>query len=113
MGNPHPMFEVMFDFIMSVSYILIVLTLLGFSTNAPIYLDTVHYYMKVYICLFLIWRFNPFMKVTLFTELDRKIIFSAGIFMLTATILNAYLIELQDKIIHFFQNEERKIMQML
>ena len=37
------------------------------------------------------WRFNPLREKPEFTELDRKIAFSAGLFILTTTALNQYL----------------------
>jgi hypothetical protein len=41
-----------------------------------------------------LWRFNPFQKIK-FNELDRHIAFSAGLVILTTTILNNYLIRLK------------------
>jgi hypothetical protein len=57
---------------------------LGISVNAPQYLDELQYYVKLYVSLFLIYRFNPFRRVK-FTGLDAKISFSAGIFLLATT----------------------------
>jgi hypothetical protein len=37
------------------------------------------------------WRFNPVRTHYEFTDLDRKIAFSAGAFILTTTALNQYL----------------------
>jgi hypothetical protein len=88
--------EKMFDIIIIVSYILIVISALGLSQTAPSYLDKLDTYLKIYVCLFLIWRFNPFRKNVLFNELDKKIAFSAGLFILTTTILNNYLIYIQN-----------------
>jgi hypothetical protein len=55
------------------------------------------YYMRIYICLFLIWRFNPFSKHR-FDELDKKIVFMAGMIILSTTALNQYLIMFKTKI---------------
>ena len=38
------------------------------------------------------WRFHPFRTNYEFTDLDRKIAFSAGLFILTTTALNEYLL---------------------
>jgi hypothetical protein len=46
----------------------------------------------------LIWRFNPFRTYYEFTDLDRKIAFSSGLFILTTTTLNKYLLFFEDKI---------------
>jgi len=59
--------------------------------EAPVYLSNLDYYVRIYICLFLIWRFNPLRTKYEFTDLDRKIAFSAGVFILTTTALNQYL----------------------
>jgi hypothetical protein len=40
--------------------------------------------VKIYVALFLIWRFNPYRHVK-FTSLDKKIAFNAGLFVLFAT----------------------------
>ena len=63
----------MFDLIMFITYLLIFISAIGFSESAPKYLNNLDYYIRVYICLFLIWRFNPLRKTYEFTDLDRKI----------------------------------------
>jgi len=87
-----------FSIFIYISYILIIVSALGFSERAPEYLDYLDYYVRIYICLFLIWRFNPLRSKYEFTDLDRKIAFSAGVFILTTTYLNQYLIYLKSKI---------------
>ena len=48
--------------------------------------------MQIYVGLFLIYRFNPFSNQPKgFCELDRKIAYTAGIFVITTTSLAAYL----------------------
>lgn len=81
-----------------ISYILIFASFFGLSNSAPEYLATLDYYIRVYTCLFLIWRFNPFRTLDKFTELDRKITFSAGLFILTTTALNNYVVYVNDKV---------------
>ena len=78
--------------------------LLGLSANAPQYLDDLQYYVKMYVSLFLIVRFNPFTRVR-FNELDGKIAFSAGVFLLTTTAINSFLEMYLDKLkgfLHMF-----------
>jgi hypothetical protein len=83
-----------FDIIIYLTWILYISIVLGLSANAPEYLDTLQSCVKLYVSLFLIIRFNPFRRVK-FTNLDAKIAFSAGIFLLGTTaidsILNNYL----------------------
>ena len=81
-----------------ISYFLIIIAALGFSQLAPKYLNDMDYYVKMYVCIFLIIRFNPFRKIE-FTELDRKIAFSAGLFILTTTAIAQYF----DKIINKYK----------
>jgi hypothetical protein len=90
--------ERMFDIIIYITYILIILSALGLSQTAPQYLKYLDYYVRIYICLFLMWRFNPLRSSYEFTELDRKIAFSAGAFILTTTALNQYLEYAKNKV---------------
>jgi len=88
----------LFDIIIYISYFLIIISALGLSQTAPQYLQSLDYYVRIYICLFLMWRFNPLRTHYEFTELDRKIAFSAGVFILTTTALNEYFLYFKDKI---------------
>ena len=90
-----------YDMIMYLTWILYLSIALGLSANAPQYLDDLHSFVKIYISLFLIYRFNPFRRVK-FTGLDAKIAFSAGLFLLGTTaidsILTNYLTDLKQYI---------------
>lgn len=79
-----------YDIVVYVTWALYIAIALGLSANAPQYLDDLQYYVKMYVSLFLIYRFNPFRRVK-FTGLDAKIAFSAGIFLLTTTAINTIL----------------------
>jgi hypothetical protein len=80
-----------FNIFIITSYLLYSLFAFGLFTSAPQYLERLDYYVKIYISLFLLWRFNPFKKIE-FTELDRKISFSAGIFLFTTSAVNQILV---------------------
>ena len=80
----HKVQEHIFDFTFVIIYILYFLIALGLSATAPKYLSFLDYYVKIYVSLFLIWRFNPFRDVK-FTSLDKKIAYNAGLFILFAT----------------------------
>ena len=80
----HKFQEHIFDFTFLIIYILYFAIALGLSATAPKYLSFLDYYVKIYVSLFLIWRFNPFRHVK-FTSFDKKIVFNAGIFVLFAT----------------------------
>jgi len=81
-------------------YVFAFLSALGVYPNAHKYVEVMDYYMRIYICLFLIWRFNPF-STHKFDELDKKIAFIAGVIILTTTALNQYLTELRSFLIGF------------
>ena len=90
-SNLHEAQSRFFNLFIYTSYALLFISALGISQTAPKYLDYMEYYVRIYICLFLMWRFNPLREKVEFTELDRKIAFSAGLFILTTTALNQYL----------------------
>ena len=90
--------ERIFDIAIYISYALIILSYLGLSKYNPAFLNDINNYLRIYICLFLLWRFNPFRQLVPFTNFDRKIAFSAGLFILTTTILNNYLAALKNNI---------------
>ncbi len=79
-----------FDIVIYITYILYIFIALGLSANAPQYLDTLQHYIKIYISLFLMYRFIPFRRVK-FTELDAKIAFNAGWFLFVTTVVNSVL----------------------
>lgn len=80
----HKVQEYIFDFTFLIIYFLYFIIALGLSATAPKYLSFLDYYVKIYVSLFLIWRFNPFRRIK-FTSLDIKIAFNAGIIVLFAT----------------------------
>jgi hypothetical protein len=78
-------------------YILYFLSFLGLYSKAPEYLTTIDLLLRLYVSLFLIIRFNPYSKIH-FTEFDRKIIFSAGIFLiLSTTITSIFVSKIKEK----------------
>jgi hypothetical protein len=98
----HTLQEVLFNIFIFVSYSLIILSLFGISQSAERYLQTLDYYIRIYVCLFLMWRFNPFRSSYEFTNLDRKIAFSAGLLILTTTALNQYLNDIKNIVKQLF-----------
>ena len=91
MNKLHEFQNRMFDVFIIISWGTIIISTLGYSYLTSSFLDTLDHYVKIYICLFLIWRFNPLRDNYEFTDLDRKIAFTAGLFILTTTALNQYL----------------------
>ena len=87
----HKTQEIIYDYVLYFSYFLMFVSSLGLSIYAPKYLHTLTNVLSVYVSLVLLWRFNPFREKIKFTNLDRKIAFSAGLFMITTTFLNKYI----------------------
>lgn len=81
-----------FNIFIVVTYLLYGLFVFGIFKKAPQYLQVLDYYIKIYISLFLLWRFNIFRHVK-FAELDRKIVFTAGLFLFTTTAVNTILMQ--------------------
>jgi hypothetical protein len=88
----------LFTIFIYVSYMLMILSAFGLSETVPKFLQSLDYYVRIYICLFLIWRFNPLRSNYEFTDLDRKIAFTAGLFILTTTALNQYVEQLKSSV---------------
>lgn len=93
-----------FDLFVVITYAVYGFTLLGISKTAPQYLNELDNYVKIYIALFLLWRFNMFRKIE-FTELDRRIVFSAALFLLATTAVNNILINYLNQIKVFFKTQ--------
>lgn len=91
----HRLQEILFNIFIVVTYLLIIISSFGLSDSAQKYLKMLDYYIRIYVCLFLMWRFNPFRSYYEFTNLDRKVAFSAGLLILTTTALNQYLNEIK------------------
>ena len=81
------------------SYILYFLAMLGITSLAPEYLSQLRIFLKIYVALLLIYFYNPVTyKEKKFTDFDRKLAFSAGIFLLlSTTIVDSIEIFLKDK----------------
>ena len=75
-------------FLIHVGYIALAI---GMLSEEPLILRIIDFWIKVFVGLFLLYRFNPYIHIK-FTDFDRKVIFSAGTFMFVTTIVNTYLI---------------------
>ena len=75
--------------------------LVGLVDTAPEYIDKLESYVKVYVALFLVLRFNKYTGTSTFTPIDRKIVFSAGMIVLSTSALN-WLVESYKKEVRGF-----------
>ena len=65
----------------------------GLVRNEPIIFIQINFLVKVFIAIYLIYRFNDFRRVTTITLLDQKICSSAGVYLLIfsfADVINSY-----------------------
>uniref|UniRef100_A0A6C0CGV7 Uncharacterized protein n=1 Tax=viral metagenome TaxID=1070528 RepID=A0A6C0CGV7_9ZZZZ len=79
-----------FDVTIIILHVAYVAVVVGLLDRKPEYLINVDFWLKVFMAVFLIVRFNPFTSVK-FTEFDRKVVFGTGLFLFTVTIVNNYL----------------------
>jgi len=70
---------------------------IGFGFAKPGIVNSLDYYLKIFLALYLLYRFNPLRKEFEFKELDRRVAFSSGVFIFTTTILNKILITYSTK----------------
>lgn len=66
--------------------------MVGVYASAPEYLSILRSTIHLYVGVFLLYRFHPFRTNTdTFSELDRKVVFTAGAFIAMTTILGTSL----------------------
>lgn len=79
-------YETAFVALSTIVNIFFVLYFLGFLKNKNTLVETISFFLKIFIGLFLALKFNPFYSFTnhgnKFTNLDRRIVFSAGMYIL-------------------------------
>ena len=81
-----PLHETIYTYILYASYALYAIVLFGITKFAPQYLEYLKNFIKIYISLLLIIKFNPFVKHSKhLSDFDRKVVFSAGIYLLLTT----------------------------
>jgi len=85
-----------------VTYVLIISLIFGFAGNrAGDYLSALNFFMKIYVCVLIIYRFNPFVKST-FTEFDKRLVFSSSIFLLSTVTI--------EEIVRYFDKANKFIL---
>lgn len=66
--------------------------MLGVSTTVPDYLTILRAVIQIYVGIFLVYRFNPFRTdKNKFSELDRRVAYTAGVLITMTTILGTTL----------------------
>jgi hypothetical protein len=89
-----------FNLLIIIIWIITFITLLGINLVNEKYINNITFFIHIYICIFLIIRFNPIYTFgdNEFTILDRKIAFSSALTILTT----------QTNIINFTSNLIKK-----
>jgi hypothetical protein len=87
MGNK--LYQNVFVVTLYISYFLFALSISGIYTITPAYIINLRSFLRYYVCIFLIIRFNPFTNYRKISKedisFDRNIAFTAGVFLLLST----------------------------
>ena len=67
-----------------ITYSVLLIYTLGFFDRGKEYLTILNSYMKIYVSIFLIIRFNPFTQYE-FNDLDRRFAFTSGMLILSTS----------------------------
>uniref|UniRef100_A0A6C0H619 Uncharacterized protein n=1 Tax=viral metagenome TaxID=1070528 RepID=A0A6C0H619_9ZZZZ len=77
--------NISFDYFILITYITYFALAIGLLQTKPQYLSILSFFVKLYVCFFLIIRFNP-LRTVQFSNLDRKIVFSSALFLITESV---------------------------
>jgi hypothetical protein len=96
------------------SKIATVLFLFGFFQEEFIYFIEFNFFIKILFACFLIYRFNSYRKHKIrFTDLDRKVAYSAGIYIFLLSLVDLVIyfgfVKINDKIMSFIPSSIKKI----
>lgn len=76
-----------YTYLKYISYLFLFISSLGLSKYAPDYLDELNIFIKLFICGFLIYRFNPIFGTNTFDEFDKNIVFDSALYLLSTSLL--------------------------
>jgi len=85
-------FEVKFlQYFSFITKLTVVLFIVGFFNSKPSFIIQFNFVVKIILALFLIYRFNSYRKHKIeFTELDRKVCYSAGIYIILVSFFDLF-----------------------
>ena len=89
------------DWMGYITAIIFILLLLGIIQTRPSYFVEAVFLFKLFISLYLMYRFNNFRKNIKFTEIDRKVCFLAGGYLLLVTfadLIQEYIVKIKEQI---------------
>jgi|AACY02.14.fsa_nt_gi hypothetical protein len=88
-------------------YICYFLIYAGLFYVNPLYLDTLSKSIRIFVCMFLIYKFHPFRQHKL-VEFDAQLIFASAILILTDMGITQYLLEKYKDITKYTTNGYRR-----
>ena len=93
-------YENVYKYSLYLIYTLYVVSFLGVWNEAPIYLENINYFFKLFISIVLMYFFNPLQKDEPCTPIQKRIVFSAAFFLLASTTISAF----KTNIVNFYKN---------
>lgn len=97
-------YEATYYLLLGITYLLYLLILVKGWNQAPIYLTQTNMFLQTFVGALLIWFFNPFYQYK-YHPFHKTIAFTAGIFLLTSTVLTRILVYIQQLI---QQNQDKQ-----
>lgn len=97
-------YEKSYKYIQYTAYIFFIMSFLQLSTYAPEYLNELNIILKVIICAFLLYRFNPLNKIIL-TEFDKKIVFDSALYLLFSSLFIDFYLLIKKKYVNLKQSK--------
>ena len=101
-------YEKFYTYITYTLYTLFLISFFQISKNAPEYLDELNIIIKIFICVFLLYRFNPFVN-NIFTEFDKKIVFDSALYLLFSSLIIDFYLIFKKKMKQIKQINQNKI----
>ena len=93
-----------------VLYVCYFLIFFGIYQINPLYVRALSLFIHLFICGFLLWRFNPFKPHHELKHIDIQIIFASAIILLTNVIATEVSIYIQNPFQYFISNVKTKIL---
>ena len=85
-----------YDYLILLSWILYIFVLFGVFQFAPMYLVYITSIIKIYISFMLLYKFNPFRDTITITNVEKKMIFASGMYLLLTTTIGDYMVAYKD-----------------
>lgn len=89
-------------------YIFFIISFFQISKNAPEYLNEINIILKVLICGFLLYRFNPLNKIIL-TPFDKMVVFDSALYLLFSSLFIDFYLLIKNKYSNLKKNTKKFI----